>query len=161
MAMFVHLASEKNVKAILRRGISRIRKQRDRPRGIYAMPVTRSFYISHQLLRELKRRGESTIVGVYCRVPDEEAVWVGRYNQAHQQMTAARAIALMTTAENREDYEVIIPRRAEREEIHRIRSLPQVTGWRYYPAAHGNRPCGCPFCLRGNYGARRLREKYD
>ena len=161
MAMFVHLASEKSVKAILRNGISRIRKQRDRPRGIYAMPVTRNFYISHQWLRELKRRGGSTIVGVYFRVPDEEAVWVGHYNQAHQQMTAARAIALMTATENREGYEVIIPRRVEREEIHRIRNLPQVTGWRYYPGAHGKRPCGCPFCQRGNYGARRLREKYD
>jgi hypothetical protein len=161
MAMFAHLTSEKSIKIIRRNGISRIRKQRDRPRGIYAMPVTRNFYVSHQWLRELKRRGVSTIAGVYFRVPDSQPVWVGHYNQAHQQMTAAEAIALMTAIENQEGYEVIIPRRIETNEIHRIKNLPQVIGWRYYPGAHGRRPCGCPFCQRGNYGARRLREKFD
>jgi hypothetical protein len=161
MAMFVHLTSEKSIKLIRRNGISRIRNQHDRPSGIYAMPVTRNFYISHQWLRELKRRGGTTIAAVYFRVPDEETVWVGHYNQAHRQMTAAEASALMTTTENREGYEVIVPHRIEAREIHRIRNLPQVTGWRYYPGAHGRRPCGCPFCQRGEYGARRLREKYD
>src|SRR5215470_2080907 len=99
MAVFVHLTSERSIKLIRRNGISRIRKQRDRPRGIYAMPVTRNFYVSHQWLRELKRRGGATIVGIYFRVPDVETVWVGHYNQAHQQMTAAQASALMTTTE--------------------------------------------------------------
>src|SRR5215470_16693587 len=117
MAIFVHLTSEKNIKAILRNGISRIRKQSNRPYGIFAMPVTRNFYISHQWLRELKRRGGNTIVGVYFRVPDEETVWVGHYNQAHQQMTAVEAAALMTTTENREGYEVIVPRRIDKKEI--------------------------------------------
>jgi hypothetical protein len=161
MAVFVHLTSEKSLKSIRRNGISRIRKQRDRPRGIYAMPVTRSFYVSHQWLRELKRRAGTTIAAVHFRVPDEETVWVGHYNHGHQRMTAAQAGALMTTTEEREGYEVIIPRRIKPAEIHRIRNLPQVTGWRYYPGAHGKRPCGCPFCQRGSYGAKRLREKYD
>jgi hypothetical protein len=156
MAVFVHLTSEKSLKSIRRNGISRIRKQRDRPRGIYAMPVTRSFYVSHQWLRELKRRAGTTIAVVYFRVPDEETVWVGHYNQAHQPMTAAQAGALMTATEEREGYEVIIPRRIKPAEIHRIRNLPRVTGWRYYPGAHGKRPCGCPFCQRGSYAAKRL-----
>ena len=159
MAMFVHLTSEKSIKIIRRNGISRIRK-RDRPRGIYAMPVTRNFYVSHQWLRELKRRGVSTIAGVYFRVPDSQPVWVGHYNQAHQQMTAAGAAA-MIAANNQEGYEVIVPRRIDKKEIHRVKALRQVTGWRYYPGSHGRRPCGCPFCQRGNYGARRLREGYE
>lgn len=158
--MFVHLTPEKNIRTMLRNGISRLRKQSDRPQGIFAMPVTRNFYVSHQWLRELKRRGQNVIVGVYFRVPDEEMVWVGHYNRSHQQMTAAEVAALITESENGEGYEVIIPRSIEKDEIHRVRKLPQVIGWRYYPNAHGKRPCGCPFCQRGNYGARRLREEY-
>ena len=40
------------------------------------------------------------------------------------------------------------------------RVLPQVVGWRYFPAAKGKPPfCTCKFCTRGEYGARRLRER--
>jgi hypothetical protein len=67
----------------------------------------------------------------------------------------------MTNGENLEGYEVTIPRRIERTEIHRAKVLPQVIGWRYYPGAHGKKPCGCSFCQRGNYGARRLREEFE
>src|SRR5262245_39048938 len=111
MPMFVHLTREKDIKAILRNGISRLRKRSGRPHGIFAMPVTRNFYVSHQWLRELKRRGPGTIAGVYFRIPDEENVWVGHYNQSHRQMTAAEAAALMSGSESQEGYEVIIPRR--------------------------------------------------
>jgi hypothetical protein len=165
MPMFVHLTQEKNINAILRNGVSRLRKRSGRPPGVYAMPVTRNFFVSHQWLRELKRRGPGAIAGVYFRIPDDEIVWVGHYNQAHQQMTAAEAAALMSRSETqdelREGYEVIIPRRIGKTEIKRARILPQVVGWRYYPGAHGKRPCGCPFCQRGNYGARRLRNEYE
>lgn len=162
MAMFVHLAPEKRVKSILRNGISRLRKSRTPGQsGVFAMPVTRNFYVSHQWLRELKRRGQGEIVAVYFRVPDKENVWLGHYNQAHQQMTATEASATILAASPAEGFEVIIPRRIEASEIHRVRKLPQVVGWRYYPGAHGKRPCGCPYCQRGDYGARRLREKSE
>ena len=162
MAMFVHLTPEKNLKAILRNGISRLRKQPNQPHGIFASPVTRNFFASHQWLRELKRRGQGAIVGVYFRVPDEEIVWVGHYGQAHQQMTAAEAAGLMMNAENKEGFEVVIPRKIEAKEIHRFKAIPQVVGWRYYPGANGKKPfCGCLYCQRGNYGAKRLREAYE
>lgn len=161
MAMFVHLTAEKNVKRILRNGLSRLRKRGDCPQGIFAMPVTRNFYVSHQWLRELKRKGQGAIAGVYFPISDDEQVWVGHYNQAHREMTAAEAVALLARGESREGYEIIIPRRIGKDEIHRVRMLPQVVGWRYYPAAHGNKPCGCSFCQRGNYGARRLREEFE
>lgn len=133
----------------------------ERPGGIFAMPMTRNFYVSHQWLRELRRRGSGVIAGVYFRIPDDEPVWVGHYNQAHQPMSAAEAVATVMAGESREGFEVIIPRRVAASDIHRVRSLPQVVGWRYYPGAHGKRPCGCPFCQRGLYGARRLREEYE
>ncbi len=159
--MFVHLAPEKLKKSILRNGINRLRKHRAGFRGIFAMPVMRNFYVSHQWLRELKRRGYGPIVGIYFRVPDDETVWLGHYNQAHRQMTAAEAATAIHAATPAEGFEVVITRRIEAKEIHRTRELPQVTGWRYYPGSHGRRPCGCPFCQRGEYGARRLRQVYE
>lgn len=105
------------------------------------MPVTRHFYISHQWLRELKRGRRAMIVAIYFRIPDDDPVWVGHYHQAHRRMTAAEAAAVIMASEEREGYEVIVPRRIDKKEIRRIKHLPQVTGWRYYPNAHGRRPC--------------------
>ena len=161
MATFVHLTAEKNVARILRNGISRLRKQAGRPSGIFAMPVTRNFYVSHQWLRELRRRGQTPVSAVYFRIPDAQAVWVGHYNQGHQKMTAAEAVALISSQENSEGYEVIIPSHIPRPHIQKARRLPQVVGWRYYPGAHGKKPCPCPVCQRGQYGARRIRDKYE
>ena len=109
--MFVHLAPEKRVKSILRNGISRLRKHKAGVQGVFAMPVMRNFFVSHQWLRELKRRGQGAIAGIYFRIPDDEIVWVGHYNQAHQSMTAAEAAATILAAEPSEGFEVIIPRR--------------------------------------------------
>jgi hypothetical protein len=160
MATFVHLTPESRAALVRRNGIGRLRKPRGaHPGGIYAVPVTRSFYVSHQWLRELKRRGSRAIVGVYFHVPDQELVWVGHYNQAHQQMTAAAAVAAFMGAETREGWEVVIPRRIRPKDIKRIRRLPQVVGWRYSPNAKGRVPCACRFCSRGDYGARRLRKR--
>lgn len=162
MALFVHLTPEKQVKSIRRNGITRLRNHAVAgERGVFAMPVTRNFYVSHQWLRELKRRGQGAIAAIYFRVPDDEIVWLGHYNQAHQRMTAVEATAVIHDAAPAEGFEVIIPRRIEANEIHRVRMLPQVIGWRYYPGAHGKRPCGCSYCQRGQYGARRLRDEYE
>ncbi len=159
--MFVHLTAEKNLKAILRNGISRMRKTPATP-GIFAMPVTRNFYVSHQWLRELKRSSHGgMIAGVYFRIPDDQNVLVGHYNQPHQNMTATQAAALISSQANPEGYQVIVPRRVEKGEIHRVRVLPQIVGWRYQPGAHGKKPCPCPICVKGNFGARKIRIKFD
>jgi hypothetical protein len=160
MAMFVHLTAESRLALIRRNGINRLRRSfGELPAGIFAMPVTRNFYVSHQWLRELKRRGQGAIAGVYFRIADDEPVWVGHYGQGHRAMTAAEAVAEFMASENREGWEVIIPRRIAAKEIHRVRSLPQLIGWRYYPAAKGRRPCPCKFCTRGDYGAAKLRAR--
>ena len=161
MAMFVHLALQARVAQIRRNGIRRLRPARaDFPGGLFAVPVTRNFYISHQWLRELKRRNGGPIAGVYFRIPDEQKVWIGHYNQGHRWMSAAEAVAEFMAAEDAKGWEVVIPRRIEASEIHRTRLLPQVVGWRYEPAANGKPPfCACKFCTRGDYGAQRLRER--
>lgn len=161
MATFVHLTPEKNLRSILRNGITRLSKRGNGSIGIYATPVTRNFYASHQWLRELKRRQAGPIVAIYFCIPDDTLVSIGHYNQGHRQMTAAQAIAAMMQCDDPMGYQVIIPRKIARDEIKRYRTVPQVIGWRYYPDAHGKKPCGCPFCQRGEFGGRKLRERYE
>jgi hypothetical protein len=128
MAMFVHLAPDSQVGAIRRNGIRRLRQASGNfPAGVFAVPVTRNFYASHQWLRELKRRNRGPIAGIYFRVTDAERVWVGHYHQGHRWMTAAEAVAEFMAAEDARGWEVIIPRRIEADKIHRVRQLPQVS----------------------------------
>jgi hypothetical protein len=161
MAMFVHLAPETRIAVIRRNGIRRLRRAvRDFPGGVFAVPVTRNFYVSHQWLRELKRRNKGRIAGVYFRIPDRDNVWVGHYNQSHRWMTAVEAVAEFMAAEDAQGWEVVIPRRIEPAEIHKSRMLPQIMGWRFSPTAKGKPPfCTCRFCIRGDYGAQRLRNR--
>jgi hypothetical protein len=71
MAMFVHLTSESRIARIRRNGIARLHKAvGTSPEGVYAVPVAPNFYASHQWLRELKRRNQGPIAGVYFRIPD-------------------------------------------------------------------------------------------
>jgi len=174
--VFVHLTSHRNLPSIRRGGIAP-----GKTAGVYALPVTRNFYVSHQWLRELRRLGGGTIFGVYFRIPDDEEVEVGHYNSRHVRMTAAEAGALLLAAEERdpaaarmrdresravrdgkrlpsspEGYQVVIPRRIGRSEIIRVKALPQVVGWRYYPRANSTAPCACICCSRGQYGIRKL-----
>ena len=155
--MFVHLTSEKNASSIERGGIRCRRSPYPAGRVVFAMPVTKSYFLSHQWLRELKRSGQRTFVAVYFRIPDDEHVLLGHYGAEHIAMTAGQAVGHASAADSVEGYEVLIARKVERGEIHAIRSVSQVLGWRYYPGAHGKRPCGCSYCQRGQVGAKRLR----
>jgi hypothetical protein len=161
MAMFVHLTTESHISRIRRNGIARLRKAAgDAPAGVYAVPVTRDFYVSHQWLRELKRKNQGPVAGIYFRVPDEHRVWVGHYRQAHRWVSAAEAVALFVNADDLLGWEVVIPRRIEANEIHKTRRLPQVIGWRFFPQAKGKPPwCTCKFCTRGLYGSAKLRKR--
>jgi hypothetical protein len=177
MPVFVHLASHRDLRSIRRGGI----RPPKGAAGVYALPVTRNFYVSHQWLRELRRHGGGTMLGVYFRVPDDEGVEVGHFNSPRVSMTAAQAAGLMLEAEQRdsataraedraskavrngrrlpsspEGYEVVIPRAIAPAEILRVKALPQVVGWRYRPGAHGARPCACLCCERGSFGIRRM-----
>lgn len=161
MAMFVHLTTETRARLISKRGMRCVKYRDDKcPRGVFAVPITRNFYISHQWLRELKRTKAGSFVGIYFRIPDSEKVYVGHYHYAHRWMTAAEATAEFLNAEDAQGWQVIIPRRIETDEIHRMRMLPQVIGWRFSPTAKGKPPfCTCKFCVRGEYGSRRMRDR--
>ena len=160
MPTFVHITSEEIAKSAKRGGV-RPAKPNGRPlRGVFAMPVTPSFQITHQWVREMKQWRRGTMVGVYFRIPDSELVWVGRYKVAHKQMTAAEAAAYVMALTTMTGVVVLIQRRIIPQEILRIRSLPQLVGWRHYPDAHGKRPWACECCQKGAYGSRKIRERY-
>src|SRR5882724_671055 len=160
--MFVHLADEKDASSIARAGIRLPRTRQGWTRGVYAMPITRNYYVSHQWLRELKRRGQRTVVAIHFRIPDDQTVLLGHYNVDHITVTAAQASGIVMAANNAEGYQVIVPRAISHEEVHAIRSVRQVVGWRYYPASHGKAPCGCPVCQPpGAIRSRKLREKFE
>ena len=162
MAMFVHLTPEKYVKAIKRAGIKAQYAREGFPKGVFAMPVVPDFYVSHQWLRELKRGGQRTIWGVYFRIPDEEEVWVGHYYRSQVLVAACEAVEIIMKQDETEGYQVFVPRKIEKGEIHKIRALPQVVGWRYYPGAHGRKPCGCPVCLRrGEIKSSKIRKAWQ
>ncbi|GER90105.1 hypothetical protein KDW_42670 [Dictyobacter vulcani] len=154
MPMLVHLTAEKNVKPILRGGIKS-------SCGVYSMPMLQNHYISHQWLRELKRRGQRTYMAVYFRVSAEEIVSVGHYNQQHQQVPLGKAIEIIRNIDDAQGYEIIISRTITKKEIVKVRALSQIIGWRYMPFAHGKSFFNCPGCIpRGQIKSKVLQQRY-
>lgn len=160
LALFIHIAPEKRAKLILRSGIRCRRSADPAGRVVFAMPVVPNYFVSHQWLRELKRSGQRTLVAIHFRIPDDERVLVGHYGGEHLEMTAAEALAHIS-ANDSEGYEVLVGRKIQPGEIHAVRAVRQVLGWRYSPSAHETRPCGCSYCQRGQVGAKKLRAKYE
>jgi hypothetical protein len=125
------------------------------------MPVVQNFVLSHQWVREIKKRGFRVAVGVYFRVPDDQPVWAGLYNAEKARVTAAKA-AEQLSREQLLGFEVVIPRSIQASEIRAVRQLPQGLGWRHFPDAHRKGIfCGCEYCQRGEIKSRKIRERYD
>ncbi len=157
MATFVHLAPESALSAIRRNGIStaRFTLGTDRVKGVFCFPVQPDFFFTHQWLRELRRRSREKLCGVYFRLPDLEPLRVGHYLGPHEIMTAAEA-AKRLRADFRLGMEAIVLRRVGRDEIVRIKHLPQLIGWRLFPEAKGMRPL---WPAAGSFGAAKIRTK--
>ncbi len=157
MPVLVHLADEKEAERIRKNGI----KPGKDSRGVFFMPVLPAFYVSHQWLRELKRNGAKTYVGIYFKLNINELVYAGKYNQAHRHIPLGEAIKEIMEMEDPLGYELIIDRKVEAKEITRIKTLPQNVGWRYFPASHSKKPlCDCPVCISpGTIKSKRLRNK--
>ncbi|GAA2239600.1 hypothetical protein GCM10010232_28160 [Streptomyces amakusaensis] len=165
MAMFVHLTSAANAPRIRRSGIRAVGHGQGGARGVYCFPVLPSYTLTHQWLRELARFGSrGGLVAVHVRLDDEQRVLVGRYGDrlldAQAAVPASEAVRRIAALEDPRGWEVFVPRAVRPREIHRVRTAPQVSGWRFVPDAHGTRPCTCFGCrVRGGYGSRRLRER--
>ena len=157
MPTLVHLADERETSSIKKNGI-KIGKHRQ---GVFCMPVLTNFYLSHQWLRELKRSGVKTFVGVYFRMDSKTKVYAGHYNQDHRYIELGEAIKEIKTIEDPLGYEIIIDRKIEANEIDKIKNLPQNIGWRYKPRANGLKPCGCDYCIKSTIKANLVRQKYN
>ena len=161
MPLFVHIADDRDAASIKRSGLRLARGMERQKTGIFALPVIGNFLLTHQWVRELKRQGFRTAVGVYFRIPDEQPVLVGQYNQEKTQCTAAQAAAKFRT-EQALGFESIVPRSITAREIHAIRSLPQTLGWRYFPGAHERGIfCGCEYCMKGQFKSKSIRERWE
>jgi hypothetical protein len=157
--LLVHITNEDETESVRRSGI-KVGKYRD---GVYAMPVLPNFIVSNQWLRELKRgvSGSRTLSAIHFRIPDTETVYMGHYSQEHVELTAAEAAGAIMHAEDPMGMEIIIPRGIGPKEIHKIRTVPQVVGWRYHPNVRASNFCGCPACLpAGTYKSRIFRERF-
>ena len=165
MTTFVHIADERDAPSIIRSGLKLPRAAQrlrgTRPVGVFALPVVPDFVVTHQWVRELKRRGFKVAVGVYFRVPDHEVVWAGRYNQDKRQLSASEAAAELAR-ERTLGYEVILTRSVLRSEIQGVKAIPQVLGWRYFPDSHQlGIFCSCKYCMRGQIKSRALWTRYE
>jgi hypothetical protein len=155
MPRFIHLAPEPMAKRIRRNGIqpTRVRDWLVRSglkgidRLVWAFPVTPSFTVSHQWLRELKREGVRTLVAITFRIDDDEPVLARHYRETPRPMTAAEAVALILAQPEPLGYEVMIPRRITPSEIVAVRHVPQKLGWRTIPGKRGVLVCSCPMCV--------------
>lgn len=145
MTSFVHITDARNATAIKNSGIhlpkSKLIQYENQQYkyGVFALPVIPNFVVSHQWLREMKRRGFKTAVGVYFAIPDSEEVWAGKYNEEKQLLSANSAAGYLFEHETL-GYEVIIPRSINASEILKVRHLPQILGWRYYPNSNNQVP---------------------
>ena len=159
MANFVHLAPESEQKRILKGGIKAQSLYWHGMKGVFCMPVLPDFYVTFQWLRELKRSGQRSYVGIQFKLPDQEVVYVGHYNKRPLKVSAAQAASIVGEHQDGLGLEVFIPRKIAANEIRRVRALPQKAGWRYSPTAKGTKPCACPACVpRGEINARKLRR---
>src|ERR1044072_6423694 len=135
MPVLVHLADEKESVRIKKNGI-KIGKYRQ---GVFCMPVLQNFYVSHQWLRELKRRGVKTFVGIYFKMDSKQKVYAGKYNKEHPHITVGEAIKEIRGLDDPLGYELIIDRKITAKEIQKIKSLPQKIGWRYIPGSNNKK----------------------
>lgn len=159
MPILVHIADERESSSIRKNGL-KVGKHRP---GIFCMPVLPNFYVSHQWLRELKRSGARTYVGVYFKLDSQYLVYAGKYNQEHRPITLGEAIKEIMSMNDPLGYELIVDRKIEAKEIEKIKFLPQKLGWRYFPSSHGRKPvCTCPCCIPlGSIKSKRLKDKIE
>jgi hypothetical protein len=162
MATFVHIADQRMARRILRGGIHAtgfVARDTEAPcRGVFCVPVVASFQMTFQWLREPKRRGHKLACGIQFHIDDAEPVLVRHYNEVLQEMTAAQSVAFFLQAEDSRGLQVVVPRAIAAGEITSVRSVPQVTGWRFHPAAKGRRPL---WPANGETNASKLRRRIE
>jgi len=157
MPQFIHLFDSRILNRISRAGISLGKVRIAKMKGVYCVPVSRSYFKTHQWLRELKRRGIKSIHAVQFKIEDDIEVYIGRYNEEPVKVRASEAVEIFEKHNDGLGLEVIIPSKISLKDITRVYYPSQILGWRYYPEAKGRKPfCGCKYCNRGEINAYRV-----
>jgi hypothetical protein len=162
MALFVHMTDADNKSTIIKNGVKATRiHYEDVDRGVFCMPVISDFYATHQWLREIKRFNSGhAIIAVYFKIPDDELVFCGKYVAAREKVRARKSHEIFMALEDKMGFQVIVERKIQKSELHKIKALPQIIGWRYFPQSHERKRCLCPACLRaGTYQASVVKEQ--
>lgn len=160
MAQFIHLFDERDEKNIRKNGIKIFRTAWRTHNGVFLFPQTENYLVNHQWMRELRRRQGQNLLAARIRIPDKESVLIGKYNEEHLKVTASEAIAIARQHSDPMGIEVIIKRKIMPKEIIGFYKPPRITGWRYHPNAKGTKPCGCPYCQRGEPYSQRIQRAY-
>jgi hypothetical protein len=129
--------------------------------GLYCMPLLPNYFISHQWMRELKRRGQRTFVAIDFRLRSDEKIAIGHYNHEKVTTSVGKAIADVMRSADPRGWELILPRSVAADEIVNVRPVARVVGWRYFPGAHARKPCACRYCLRGEYNSRSILQRLE
>lgn len=161
MAQFIHLFDERNLGKIRRNGLKGQKHTFGNRRGVFCFPQTENFVVNHQWMRELRRFRGTNIMAVRFRIQDSEPVLLGRYNEKHLEVSASEAVGIAREHESPLGLEVVILRNIFSKELQSFYVPPKVTGWRYYPEAKGKKPCGCPYCQRGEPYSRAIKDAYN
>jgi hypothetical protein len=130
-------------------------------RGLFCMPLLPNYFVSHQWMRELKRRGQRSFVAIDFRLRSDEKIAVGHYGHDKVTTTVGKAIADVMGAADPRGWELILPRSVAAAEIVNVRPVARVVGWRYRPDAHGVKPCACRYCLKGEYNSRSILQRLE
>lgn len=165
MPRLVHIAPLSEAAKIRRNGLQPTRLKNwvaGHDRFLWAFPVLKSYTLTHQWARELKRWGRTALSAIHFEIPDQETVLVRHYRTEPLPMTAAEAVGVVLAQEDPRGFEIIVPRRIEPKEIVTVKPLPRAVGWRYWPGSK-NLPmmmCDCPMCMpRGEVKAARYRQR--
>ena len=98
-------------------------------------------------------------MAVYFRLDDNEVVECGPYWEAHRVLPAVEAVRLFRQQPDPQGWEIVVPHSIAPRDIHKVRTLSQVLGWRYSPRSHTRPWCNCPVCVsRGEFNSSKKRE---
>jgi len=156
MAVFVHFTEENNKESIIKNGIKLVTIHYENiNKGVFCMPVIPDFYATHQWVRELKQyKSGNEIIAVYFKIPDEELVFCGKYNEAIIETKASDSHNKFINLDDKMGFQTIIKRKILPNEIKKIKNIPQIIGWRHFPKSHERKRCLCPACLsKGSYNS--------
>lgn len=145
MPRLVHLTGESRRRGIARAGIRGGAGYLGLACAVFASPVVPDFALTHQWLRELKRRHGERMIAVHFRAPSDEVVLVGRYGKPHASVPLREAIRRVLAEPA--GAEIVLTRSIPKKDVLAVREVTQLVGWTEVPSGEPKWDCLCPRCV--------------